>query len=285
MFALQAENSPVGADETTAKPKLPATDGRAKDALCAVACDDTLLLEARTNPLSFKERAGVRMGEKMGGNFAQMPKTWCEFAAVSQADFPHISEPAFPPPESRFAAFHLTSPQSCRVVIVGQDPYHGVGQAQGLAFSVPLNLRAPPSLKNILKELADDLRTPTMRLHDLTDWAQGGVLLLNTILSVAPGAPASHSKLGWQAHTARIVSSLGQDSTPRVFMLWGAHAIALREHIAEQKHLVLTSSHPSPMGNACRRPCGGAPAFFGSKQFSRANAWLAAQGREAIAWA
>lgn len=256
MLELQKEQSPVGAG-------------------------DTLSSEARVHHRAIDERAAVKV-EK---NYAQMPKAWCEFADLNPADFPQIPEPSYPPLASRFAAFHLTPPQNCRVVIAGQDPYHGAGQAQGLAFSVPLNLRAPPSLKNILKELADDLRTPTMRPHDLTDWAQGGVLLLNTILSVAPGAPASHSKLGWQAHTARIVSALGQDSTPRVFMLWGAHAIALREHVAEHKHLVLTSSHPSPMGNACRRPCGDAPAFFGSKQFSRANAWLAAQGREAIAWA
>ncbi len=251
----------------------------------SVGAGDTPSNSAPTTPPCFQDRTGVRMG----GNFSQMPKAWCEFAALNPEDFPQIAEPAFPPPPSRFAAFHLTSPQNCRVVIVGQDPYHGPDQAQGLAFSVPLNLRAPPSLKNILKELADDLQIPAQhtnsRPHDLTDWAQDGVLLLNTILSVAPGAPASHNKLGWQAHTARIIRALGHDRTPRVFMLWGAHAIALREHIAEQKHLVLTSSHPSPMGNACRRPCGDAPAFFGSKQFSRANAWLAAQGREAIAWA
>ena len=206
------------------------------------------------------------------------------FAALNPADFPQIPEPAFPPPPSRFTAFHLTPPEDCRVVIVGQDPYHGAGQAQGLAFSVPMNLRAPPSLKNILKELASDLAMPTLRQHDLTDWASDGVLLLNAILSVAPGAPASHRQLGWQTVTARIVQALGHDDTPRVFILWGNEAMNLRSRIDERKHLVLTSSHPSPMGNACRRPSGDAPAFFGSRPFSRANEWLSAHGRAPIAW-
>ena len=230
--------------------------------------------------LSFKERAGVRMGEDR----ATMPKDWCEFAMLDADQFPQIPEPAFPPVVFRFTAFHLTSPQDCRVVIVGQDPYHGVGQAQGLSFSVPLKLRAPPSLKNILKELATDLEAPSLRAHDLSDWAAGGVLLLNAILSVAPGTPASHRQLGWQAITARIIHALGHDAAPRVFMLWGNEAMQLRDQIDERKHLVLTSSHPSPMGNACHRPCGDAPAFFGSRPFSRANEWLVAHGQSAVKW-
>jgi uracil-DNA glycosylase len=220
---------------------------------------------------------------------AQMPRQWCEFAGLDPADFPTVPEPAFPPPASRFAAFHLTSPQDCRVVIVGQDPYHGPAQAQGLSFSVPMTLRAPPSLKNILKELASDLESTSLRRHDLTDWAGNGVLLLNAILSVAPGAPASHRQLGWQSVTSRILSALGndtlgKDNAPRVFMLWGADAMSLRPQIDERKHLVLASSHPSPMGNACRRASGNAPAFFGSRPFSRANQWLQTRGREPIAW-
>ena len=185
-------------------------------------------------------------------NFASMPESWCEFAELNPGDFPKVSEPAFPPPALRFTAFQLTLPQDCRVVIVGQDPYHGVGQAQGLAFSVPPAVRAPPSLKNILKELAADLGSPALRSHDLTDWATNGVLLINAILSVAPGSPASHRLLGWQSVTSRIVRALGNDDTPRVFMLWGNEAMNLRPQIDERKHLVLTSSHPSPMGNACR---------------------------------
>ena len=245
-----------------------------------VGADDTPSPMRAANLHSFEERADMGLGQDR----SQMPKNWCEFAGLKPADFPQVPEPAFPPPAIRFSAFHLTSPQACRVVIVGQDPYHGLGQAQGLAFSVPLNLRAPPSLQNILKELAADLDTPRLRAHDLSNWASSGVLLLNAILSVAPGAPASHRQLGWQAITARIIHALGHDHVPRVFMLWGKEAMKLRDQIDEDTHLVLTSSHPSPMGNACRRPSGDAPAFFGSRPFSRAHAWLLAQGRAGIAW-
>ena len=137
-----------------------------EEKISSVGAGNTSLKEAPTSSLSFKERAGVRMGEDR----ATMPKDWCEFAMLDADQFPQIPEPAFPPVVFRFTAFHLTSPQDCRVVIVGQDPYHGVGQAQGLSFSVPLKLRAPPSLKNILKELATDLEAPSLRAHDLSDW-------------------------------------------------------------------------------------------------------------------
>ena len=245
-----------------------------------VGAGGTPLLEAQTDSLSFKERAGEGMGE----DFSTMPESWCQFAELNAKDFPKVPEPAFPPPALRFAAFHRTLPGDCRVVIVGQDPYHAVGQAQGLAFSVPPAVSAPPSLKNILKELASDLEASALRTHDLTDWAANGVLLINTILSVAPGLPASHRQLGWQAVTSRVVRALGQDDTPRVFMLWGNEAMNFRPLIDERKNLVLASSHPSPMGNACRRPSGDAPAFFGSRPFSRANEWLVAHGRAPVRW-
>ena len=253
-----AANSPVGAGATPTHP-------------------------LRLGSASFTGRSAIEQ------DHSQMPSHWCEFAGLDWANFPRVTEPALPPTTSRFAAFHLTAPQDCRVVIVGQDPYHGPAQAQGLSFSVPMTLRAPPSLKNILKELASDLGSPALRQHDLTDWASNGVLLLNAILSVAPGAPASHRQLGWQSVTSRILSALGndtlgKDNAPRVFMLWGADAMSLRPQIDERKHLVLASSHPSPMGNACRRASGDTPAFFGSRPFSRANQWLQTRGREPIAW-
>ena len=240
--------------------------------------------EMRNSPVGAHDTPSPMSAPSVANPHSQMPNNWCEFAELTPSDFPHVAEPAFPPPAIRFSAFHLTAPQDCRVVIVGQDPYHGLGQAQGLAFSVPLHLRAPPSLQNILKELAADLATPILRSHDLSDWASGGVLLLNAILSVAPGAPASHRHLGWQTITERIIHALGHDPAPRVFMLWGGDAMKLRDQIDQDRHLVLTSSHPSPMGNACRRPSGDAPAFFGSRPFSHANAWLQAQGRAPIAW-
>ena len=169
-------------------------------------------MESQLSLAGFQADAPVGAGDTALGtmshpelNFSTMPESWCQFAELNANDFPKVPEPAFPPPALRFAAFHRTLPGDCRVVIVGQDPYHAVGQAQGLAFSVPPAVSAPPSLKNILKELASDLEASALRTHDLTDWAANGVLLINAILSVAPGLPASHRQLGWQAVTSRIV--------------------------------------------------------------------------------
>jgi len=188
----------------------------------------------------------------------------------------------YPPDPLR--ALRLTPLAQVRVVILGQDPYHGPGQAEGLAFSVPDGNKLPPSLRNIFKELQRDLgQQPPMSPH-LGPWAAQGVLLLNTCLTVEDGAPASHAKIGkaggWEALIDALIRAAAADPTPKVFMLWGAHAQAKAPLIAAAgpAQLVLTANHPSPL-SATRPP---AP-FIGCGHFSEAAAWLAARGRH-IAW-
>jgi uracil-DNA glycosylase len=162
-------------------------------------------------------------------------------------------------------------------VIIGQDPYHGVGQAQGLSFSVPKNFPLPPSLRNIYKELFNDLKL--IRLSgDLSPWANQGVLLLNTVLTVRSGEPGSHAKKGWEKFTEEVISQLSQQKEAVVFVLWGAYAQKLAKHIDSQKHFVIQAAHPSPL-SANR---GG---FFGTKPFSKINEYLVETGQEAIDWA
>ena len=161
-----------------------------------------------------------------------------------------------------------------RVVIVGQDPYHGPGQAMGLAFSVPAGVRLPPSLRNIFKELQADTGVPAPTSGDLTPWAQRGVLLLNTALTVTDGKPGSHAKLGWTEVTDAIVRAVSQERDGVVFMLWGSHAQARAQSVDARRHHLLVAPHPSPL-SASR-------GFFGCRHFSRANALL---GAKAIDWA
>lgn len=189
------------------------------------------------------------------------------------------------PPEP-FRALELTPLAEVRVVILGQDPYHGPGQAEGLAFSVPPSLKKlPPSLRNIFKELQRDLGLAPPANGHLGAWARRGVLLLNTSLTVEDGAPASHAKFqkggGWEALTDALIARVAADPAPKVFMLWGAHAqakAALIEAAADGAHLVLQANHPSPL-SATRPP---AP-FIGCGHFSQAAAWLAQRGRP-MAW-
>ena len=178
----------------------------------------------------------------------------------------------FPPKPLR--AFELTPREAVRVVILGQDPYHGEGQAEGLAFSVSPGVRSPPSLQNILKELRrDGLLSGLPRSGSLLAWAQQGVLLLNTCLTVEAGRPASHAGQGWEALTDAVVRTLGQGERPLVFMLWGAHAQSKRPLINAQRHLVLQANHPSPLSaNRPPRP------FVGCGHFSMAKTWLAHRG-------
>ncbi len=194
----------------------------------------------------------------------------------------------FPP--QPFRALALTPLHTVKVVILGQDPYHGLGQAEGLAFSVPAGVRPPPSLRNIFKEIARDPRLPTaaptaLRMPDasLVRWAHQGVLLLNTCLTVEAGAPASHAKRGWEVLTDAIVQVLAAQQTPLVFLLWGAHAQAKRPLIdsspAAAQHLVLTANHPSPL-SALRPP---AP-FMGCGHFGKANDFLQQRGLAPIRW-
>jgi uracil-DNA glycosylase len=185
-------------------------------------------------------------------------------------------------PADPLRALRELAPGDVRVVILGQDPYHGPGEAQGLAFSVPAGVKIPPSLRNIRQELAADLGLALPPDGDLSRWARAGVLLLNTSLSVERDRPASHAKLGWEWLTDQLVSAVAAEPHPKVFMLWGAHAQAkagLIKAAGAGRHLVLQSNHPSPL--AARRP---PLPFLGSRPFSRANAWLAAQGVAPVDW-
>lgn len=201
----------------------------------------------------------------------------------ARADAERERVSVYPPKDKVWAALEAVEPNRVRAVIVGQDPYHGAGQANGLAFSVAPGVRLPPSLRNIFKELNADLGVPIPESGDLSPWAREGVLLLNTSLTVREGEAGSHSKWGWQRVTGEIFRACTELKQPAVFLLWGAHAIGLRPEVEAPGKLCLTSSHPSPLG--ATKSCGEAPPFSGSRPFSRANAWLAANGAEPIDWA
>lgn len=176
----------------------------------------------------------------------------------------------FPPHPLR--ALLLTPPEAVRVVILGQDPYHGRGQAEGLAFSVAPGVAFPPSLRNIFKELQRDLGAPPPAFPQpggsLVTWAEQGVLLLNTCLTVEEGKPASHANRGWEVLTDRVIAHVSQHGKPSVFMLWGSHAQSKRPLVDASRHLVLAANHPSPL-SALRPPL----PFIGCGHFSQARAW------------
>lgn len=184
--------------------------------------------------------------------------------------------PTYPPPSLIFNAFHQTRCEQVSVVILGQDPYHNEGQAHGLSFSVPEGVPLPPSLKNIYRELRDDLGGDAPKAGDLQSWAQQGVLLLNTVLTVEAHRPHSHRKRGWEQFTDTVIQKLGQRSTPIAFVLWGKPAQAKRDLIPSPPHWILEAPHPSPL-SAHR-------GFFGSRPFSRINQWLLSQNRQPITW-
>lgn len=172
----------------------------------------------------------------------------------------------FPKYMDIFNALKLTPYKNVKIVIIGQDPYHGEGEAHGLSFSVQSGIKCPPSLINIYKELNDDLGINNERIGDLTPWAKEGVLLLNSVLTVRKDTPASHKNLGWQLLTDYIIKILNQKETPIVFILWGNFARSKKELITNNKHLIIESTHPSPF--SARN------GFFGSKPFSKANDFL-----------
>lgn len=186
----------------------------------------------------------------------------------------------YPPRGQRLAALALTPLETVRAVILGQDPYHGAGQAHGLAFSVPDGVRMPPSLLNIYKELQADLGLAMPRSGNLEHWARQGVLLLNNALTVEEGQAGAHQKIGWEAITDAAVAAVAARTEPCVFMLWGSHARAKAARVAglgpDGPHLVLTAPHPSPLSAHS--------GFFGCRHFSRANAFLEARSRGAIDW-
>lgn len=181
-------------------------------------------------------------------------------------------------PAEPLRALTLTPFEDVRVVILGQDPYHGEGQAHGLAFSVPRGVKVPPSLRNIFLELQRDLGCTPPRDGMLDHWARQGVLLLNAIFTVEQAAPGAHAGKGWETLTSMLLRAIAADASPKVFMLWGAFAQAQSGDIAEP-HLVLTANHPSPL--SARRP---PIPFVGCGHFSRANAFLVQQGRGAVKW-
>ena len=186
----------------------------------------------------------------------------------------------YPPRGTRLAALELTPLDAVKVVILGQDPYHGPGQAHGLAFSVQDGVKVPPSLVNIFKELESDLGLPRPGHGNLSQWARQGVLLLNAALTVADGQPASHQGRGWEEITDAVVAAVAAKAEPCVFMLWGSHAKKKAASVAglgpESRHLVLTAPHPSPLSAHT--------GWFGSGHFGKANMFLEAHGRGAVDW-
>ncbi len=191
----------------------------------------------------------------------------------------------YPPRGTRLAALALTPLEDVRCVILGQDPYHGPGQAHGLAFSVQAGVRVPPSLVNIYKELEADLALPRAATGDLTPWARQGVLLLNNPLTVEAGQAGSHAGRGWDAVTDACVAAVAERAEPIVFILWGSHAkkkasrvpaLARAAQVGSGHHLIVASAHPSPLSAH--------NGFFGSRPFSQTNAFLESHGRGAIDW-
>jgi len=182
----------------------------------------------------------------------------------------------FPAGNNIFNAFNQTTFEHVKVVILGQDPYHGSGQAMGLSFSVPKGVKPPPSLVNIFKELKSDIGLPIPTNGDLTPWAKQGVLLLNAVLTVRENEPASHAKIGWMDFTDAVIKKLSDEKTGIVFLLWGKFAEQKQILIDETKHFVLKAAHPSPFSAD--------KGFFGCKHFSKTNELLAKQGLQVIDW-
>lgn len=182
----------------------------------------------------------------------------------------------YPTAKNYFAALDLVEPEKIKVVILGQDPYHGEGQAHGLCFSVQEGVAVPPSLQNIYKELNADLGIPIVKSGDLTRWGRQGVLLLNSVLTVEKDRAASHQGKGWEQFTDKIISVVNENCENVVFILWGSYAQKKAAFVNREKHLVLESVHPSPL-SAYR-------GFFGSKPFSKTNKWLKSKGLTEVIW-
>lgn len=217
----------------------------------------------------------------------QIEKSWKEalgaefekpyFAALVQElhKQKQAGEVIFPPGGQIFKAFELCPLDKVKVVILGQDPYHGYGQAMGLSFSVPQGVEAPPSLKNIFKEIESDLGIRMSGSPDLRPWAEQGVLLLNSVLTVRAGQPASHSRIGWQTFTDAVIKTISDRCEGVVFLLWGNYARSKAVLVDKSRHHVLEAPHPSPLARG---------AFFGCRHFSATNEILAAEGKSPIDW-
>lgn len=217
----------------------------------------------------------------------QIEKSWKEalgaefekpyFAALVQELHrqKQAGEVIFPPGGQIFKAFELCPLDKVKVVILGQDPYHGYGQAMGLSFSVPQGVEAPPSLKNIFKEIESDLGIRMSGSPDLRPWAEQGVLLLNSVLTVRAGQPASHSRIGWQTFTDAVIKTISDRCEGVVFLLWGNYARSKAVLVDKSRHHVLEAPHPSPLARG---------AFFGCRHFSATNEILATEGKSPIDW-
>jgi uracil-DNA glycosylase len=196
---------------------------------------------------------------------------------LKNIDFEYQNKTCFPPLELVFNAFEKCTFKNLKVVIIGQDPYHGLGQANGLAFSVNDNISIPPSLRNIFKELHSDLGKPVPDNGNLTSWAEQGVLLLNATMTVEEGKAGSHQKLGWEKFTDAVIETINEGKENVVFLLWGAFAQIKGKKIDNSKHFVLKAKHPSPLS----ANFGG---WFGQKHFSQANSYLESKGITKIEW-
>ena len=214
--------------------------------------------------------------------------SWKEFIAAESTkeyylklkqviDKAYATEVIYPPKEDIYNAFKHCPLNKVKVVILGQDPYHGVGQAHGLSFSVNKGIALPPSLRNIYRELEQDVDFINPNHGDLTYWAKQGVLLLNDVLTVKAAAAGSHQKLGWEQFTEHVISFLSEQKSDLVFMLWGNYALKKGKKIDRAKHLVLVSGHPSPMSANQGK-------WFGNKHFSQANTFLVSKGKQPIDW-
>ena len=219
--------------------------------------------------------------------FESFPKTWSSllqeearkvylFSLEKKIEEAYASSICFPPKQKIFEAFALCKPKDVRVVILGQDPYHGTGEAHGLAFSVRQGIKMPPSLRNIFKELESEFGIDLTRTTDLTSWAEQGVLLMNSVLTVEKDKAGSHSKWGWEEFTNAAIDFISKENAHVVFVLWGDYARKKKNLIDMSKHAIIESVHPSPLSSY--------RGFFGSKPFSKVNERLSSWGKEEIKW-
>lgn len=239
----------------------------------------TILAPAKWGDRMYKEAVTAFLAELQSTGWRDLPFFETDTAAEVTAKVDvRVSEGAhvLPEPRNMFNALRLTSPETTRVVILGQDPYPTPGHANGLAFSYVGEGTLPASLRNIFKELTSDLGNPIRSRGDLSDWAGQGVLLLNTALTVEAGAAGAHMKFGWQELTKQAVRAVSDRADHCAYVLWGAKAAAYAELIDAEKHLVFTSAHPSPLSAH--------NGFFGSKPFSRVNDWLEGKEMRGVDW-
>lgn len=235
--------------------------------------------DAMNEPGKASDPAGI---SEPGGAGLVLPAAWAGAGADASAPLAHAAArraagaEVYPPAPLTFRALDLTPPGAVRVVLLGQDPYHGPGQAEGLSFSVPEGVRIPPSLRNIFKELSSNLCLPTPASGHLGPWARRGVLLLNSVMTVEKGKAGAHRKRGWESFTDKIIAHVATLDQPVVYLLWGAYAQAKAPLATNARHLVLSAPHPSPLSAYT--------GFLGSRPFSRANAFLEASGAAPIDW-